>query len=252
VTCDELHALLHGYVDGELELSRHLDVERHLGECPDCALDCKRLEALRAALRGRSFRFTAPSGLAPCIQRSLRKQEEGRGMRRVLRRLAMAAAAALIVAAVWGAVRYLPARLAEDRIAREVVASHVRSLMADHLTDVASSNQHRVKPWFLGKVDVAPTVLDLSEQGFTLIGGRLDYVDDRPAAALVYRCRQHVINLLVWSSPGATDDDPKELSRQGYQMFRWRQDGRTCWAVSDLNSEELGTFVDLVKEHGRR
>jgi len=174
VTCDELHALLHGYVDEELELSRHLEVERHLEECPDCALDCKRLEVLRGALRGRSFRYAAPPGLERRIQRSLQKQGEGRGMRRVLRRLALAAAAALVVATVWGAVRFLPARLAEDRLAREVVASHVRSLMADHLTDVASSNQHTLKPWFLGKIDVAPTVLDPSKQGFTLVGARLD------------------------------------------------------------------------------
>ena len=248
MTCDELHPLLHGYVDGELELSRHLDVERHLGECPACARDCKRLEVLRAALRGRSFRFAAPPGLERHIERALRRQDAG-GRGRVLRPLLVAVAAAVVVAAVWGAVVFWPARPAEDRVAREVVASHVRSLMADHLTDFPSSNQHKVKPWFLGKVDVAPEVADLSKRGFTLAGGRLDYIDDHPAAALVYHRDQHVVNLLVWSSPGTADSDPQELSRQGYQMLWWRQGGRTFWAVSDLNADDLRAFVELVRAH---
>ena len=129
----------------------------------------------------------------------------------------------------------------------EVAAGHARSLLADHLFDVASSDQHTVKPWFQGKIDFSPPVKDLKEQGFALAGGRLDYIDGHTAAALVYRRRQHVINLFIWPANDAADSAVRTLSRRGYQMSHWIAQSLDFWAVSDLNADELGEFARLVR-----
>jgi anti-sigma factor RsiW len=135
-----------------------------------------------------------------------------------------------------------PAR--EDRLAREVVSSHVRSLMQKHLLDVKSGNGHVVRPWFNDKVDFAPRVPDFEPDDFTLLGGRLDYLDERPVAALVYQRRQHIINLFVWPDTGA---QAGQVVRQGYNLLNWSQGGMTFWAVSDLNFAELEDLARQVQ-----
>jgi anti-sigma factor RsiW len=135
-----------------------------------------------------------------------------------------------------------------DELTNEVVASHVRSLMASHLMDVASTDQHTVKPWFNGKVDFSPPVSDFTEQGYPLVGGRLDYLEHRTVAALVYRRHAHPINLFVWPDGGA-DDKESMTSEQGYHVVQWRRNGMRFAAVSDVNSEELNVFADLVRQH---
>jgi anti-sigma factor RsiW len=154
------------------------------------------------------------------------------------------AAAALVLFTL---VPFLRGPSTEEILTREVVSGHVRSLMANHLADVPSSDQHTVKPWFNGKLDFSPPVEDLAKQGFPLIGGRLDYLDNRPVAALIYQRQKHFINLFIWPSGSDSDVETKTTSHQGYNLFHWTKSGMTYWAASDLNNAELQEFVQLVQ-----
>jgi len=247
VTCEEIRGLLSPYADGELDLVRAVEIERHLAECPACAAALERLRTLGGALGDPALYHQAPPDLHRRVRASVRRAG-GPGNRLPWRPvIAAAAAAALVAVAVWGAVRGPAAPPADELLAREVVASHVRSLMLDkHRVDVESSDQHTVKPWFIGKVDVAPEVKDLSAQGFPLVGGRLDYIDGRPAAALVYERNKHAINVFVWRGAGK-DRPPEVLERQGYHLVRWADHERTFWVVSDLNEQELRQFAELLR-----
>jgi len=129
-------------------------------------------------------------------------------------------------------------------LARAVVAGHVRSLLASHLLDVESSDQHTVKPWFHGRVDFAPPVP--SPPGYPLVGGRLDYLDNQKVVALVYMRNKHVINLFIWPETGSGEEGLQLSKRQGYHLFHWTRQGFTYWAVSDLNTSELQEFVELI------
>jgi anti-sigma factor RsiW len=167
------------------------------------------------------------------------------------RRIARWAAAVLpVAAAVAVAVVAMPRlwpRQSESSLEDAVFVAHVRSLLANHLTDVASSDQHQVKPWFQGKLDYSVSVTDWASEGFPLAGGRLDYVEDSPVAALVYRRAQHVINLFVWPRKGGKDEPVQRLARRGYNAYRWSTEGMNYWAVSDVNDADLKKFVDLVR-----
>jgi anti-sigma factor RsiW len=248
VTCDEIRGLLSPYLDGELDLVRSVELDRHLEECPTCAAALEQMQSLSRTLRASGLYHPMPAPLRRRILSSL--PQAGRPLRwRFWRPVLVGTAAAVLMAvAGWGVLRGLSVPSADQRLAGEVVASHVRSLLwENHRVDVASSDRHTVKPWFLGKVDVAPEVKDLSAQGFPLIGGRLDYLDDRPAAALVYQREKHVINVFIWRTP-ERDQAPQTRERQGYHLIHWTDTGRAFWVVSDLNVRELSTFAELLRE----
>jgi anti-sigma factor RsiW len=256
VDCRDVQPLLHAYCDGELDLLRHLQVEHHLVECAECAERERGLRLLQTALASAPLYYRAPEALRTRLQGDSAPSPPRPAGRRwsTFALAATAAGIVLVLAATLTAGMFWSSAAAEDRLADQVVAGHIRSLqVASHTTDVTDSNQHKVKPWFMGKLDFAPQVVDLSPNGYTLTGGRLDYLTDRPVAALVYRRRQHVINVFTWPAEGNSsrgkEQTVRSLHRQGFHIRSWQQMGMAYWVISDLNPQELDDFVRLLREH---
>jgi anti-sigma factor RsiW len=246
--CREVQELIHGYVDGELDLVRNLEMERHFHECPACSGAHERLRTMRSSIATAAPYYRPPSGLESRLRSRLREAAavaaDPPRARHTWQWVAIAAAALIAVLTITVTNRR-PA--GAELLAQDVVASHVRSLMAAHLTDVPSTDQHTVKPWFNGKLDFSPSVGNFPDHGFPLVGGRLDYLDNRPVAALVYRRRQHVINLFVWPVRGQSDSAIGQNELQGYHLFHWTKAGMTYWVISDLNTSELRQLTDLIR-----
>ena len=248
--CNETRSLIDVDTDGELDLVRHLELAAHLRACPDCARHADTARARHSALRESLPRFTLPPQLAGKIRAALQAEGEpvpaaGPAPRRSplfwpiwsVTGLAASLAFALLVGFSWG-----NARARANLLVDEAVNDHVRSLQAGHLTDVASTDQHTVKPWFAGKLDFSPPVVDLAAAGFPLAGGRLEHIDGRPAAALIFHRRQHTINLFIW--PASTGLLPAHQSvRNGYNTESWSQGGLNFLAVSEIPAAELGQFA---------
>ena len=244
MNCRESQDLMPVYLDGELDASASVAIERHLRECSACRELHDSQRALSTAVREHGSYFAAPAELRARISQ---EAQVSHGRRRLpFALLGASAAMACTLVLAWSLAVIVRAPDPAERIVQEVVAGHARSLMANHLTDVASSDQHTVKPWLSAKLDFSPPVKDLSAHGFELAGGRLDYVNQRPVAALVYRQRQHVINLFAWPEASGAAQDTQTWSRQGYQIARFARGGMTYWAVSDLNPAEFGQFVALA------
>jgi anti-sigma factor RsiW len=249
--CKEARELRHLYVDRELDLGDAPALEAHLRSCPDCAALFRRERELSAALKLELPRQAAPATLRARIRDEVARRERRWRPFGELRLLGLgwnpvAIAAALVLAVVTSSgVTTSYWRGADENLTeQEVVESHIRSLMADHLTDVKSTDQHTVKPWFNGKVDLSPPVVDLAAAGFPLIGGRLDYIDRHPVAALVYRRQQHVINVMVWPERERGEaTGSASFVQQGYNVIGFRRAGMSFWVVSDLNPAELRDFV---------
>lgn len=249
MNCQEVRTVMDGYLDGELGPLHNREIEGHLQGCALCSNAYHAQQALQAAIRSSALYVKSPVALQQRIRSSLR---QGRNPRFTLRAMPWrwaGIAASLAAAAVltWHLGLPLPGPAADDRLIREVTADHVRSLMVTHLMDVSSSDRHVVKPWFTGKLDFAPSVVDLTDQGFPLIGGRLDYLDDRAVAAVVYKRRDHVINLFIWPITHASFEDSRPVTYQGYHHLHWSHSGMSFWAVSDLNTRELQEFVRLLQ-----
>lgn len=245
MSCQETTGLIHGYLDGELDLVRNLEIEAHLRDCIACARLYNNLRILQTAMKDSSFRFAPPVEFEKRVRASVDREARIDGKRFVWSQRWLVGSFALLVIAVVivGLAMFRRTPSAEDLVAQEVVSSHVRSLMAAHLTDVATSDQHTVKPWFDGKLDFSPPVKDLAAQGFPLVGGRLDYIINRPVAALVYQRRQHSINLFIWPAAEQSDTTERASVRQGYNLVHWTRSGMMFWAVSDLNLPELQEFA---------
>ena len=260
--CEDARPLIDSYLDGELDLVRTLDLERHVEGCASCAPVRQSAMELRAAIRRELPYFRAPQSLQQRV-RAIAQQPAKAAPRVTVLRWQWIGAAAAVLLVVLGAARLgenLLGPSQEDLVAQQIVAGHIRSLMANHLADVASTDQHTVKPWFDGKLDFAPTVTDLAQSGFPLVGGRLDYMDGRPVAALVYQRRLHYINLFVWPSTGVRGAPPssekasepasqaRAQTREGYNMLHWNKGGMTYWAVSDVAADDLQSFAALLQK----
>ena len=249
MNCHETRELIHGYLDGELDLVKSLEIESHLEDCDACAQTYKGVRGLRSALAQSAVRFDPPKNFEGRLRSALRREDEPQRRSTIFRWQWLVAATSLIsvIAVIWAVAAIRSRQSQGDVIAQEIVSSHVRSLMADHLTDVPSSDQHTVKPWFDGRLDFSPPVKDLSQQGFSLNGGRLDYIGHRPVAALVYQRRQHPINLFVWPATEPTALSEKASVSHGYNLIRWSSGGMAYWVVSDLNLAELQQFAQSIE-----
>lgn len=248
MNCRDCKDLLDGYVDGELDLVNHLRIEEHLKECSTCEAAHKNIVALKASVSEPSFSYKAPAHLRERLRaadlRSAPLQTEPKTSWwkwRWMPTLATAAVLAVALAATWAIVSR-NSTSDDDLVAKEIVSAHVRSMMEKHLMDVPSTDQHTVKPWFDGRLDFSPPVVDLAPQGFALIGGRLDYASGRAVAALVYQRRQHYINLFVYPAPTTANVGSKVEVLQGFNLIHWSRSGMVFWAVSDLNVTELQEF----------
>jgi anti-sigma factor RsiW len=247
MNCHECREWMHPHVDGELDIRGSLELDHHLANCPGCAAEKEALRFLKATLRRSSLRYHAPVSLRRRFRHLCRPSNNT-----ALGKLSVAlwlwrswaigaTALALLMAFV------LPTVSGRNRLLDEVVASHVRSLMADHLTDVLSNDQHTVKPWFTGKLDFSPRVEDFAGRGFPLIGGRLDYLGGREVAVLVYRHNKHVINVYVWPAADSGAGLPSVGGRRGYSLISREATGFHHLLVSDLNRKELADLADLLE-----
>jgi len=249
MNCQEIEALKHAYADRELDLVRTTEIEQHLKSCSACSQAYENIRALSSALKSSDLYFKAPAHLERRIRASLPREARRSptklfGWWQGLKWGIPIAGTALIAFLL--ATSFITSST-DERLAQEVTANHVRSLMATHLTDVTSSDQHTVKPWFEGKLDFAPPVKDPAARGFPLGGGRLDYLQNRPVAALVYQRHKHFVNLFIWPATRSSNETEKAVVRQGYNLIHWNESGMTFWAVSDLNPVELRGFAELVK-----
>jgi anti-sigma factor (TIGR02949 family) len=240
MSCELVERQLDAYLDRELDAEAATAVRDHVEACAACRRRVGEREALSRLIRAVPY-YPAPLALRSRVSTQTTRV-------RSMRRTFTWAAAAALVLSVAGGVGLLRTSLSNgDAIANSVVDSHVRSLMADHLFDVQSTDQHTVKPWFLGKLDFSPPVVDLASIGFPLVGGRLEYLAGQQAAALVYQRQKHTINLFVTPVRDGAVAGSDAQSIRGFHLRHWRRDGMTFWAVSDLNDAELTQFVTALR-----
>jgi len=271
VNCEEIKNLMDAYLDGELDPMTSQKVEQHLPDCPKCEQAYEVETAMAHAISQAAPYYKAPLELRERIQVSLREAIGAPASRSAaaedplpVRRLEavqrgvffdmpwnwLALAAAIALAAIVASSFLSKVRQpgADQFLATQLIASHIRSLMANHLTDVASSDQHTVKPWLDLKLDFAAPVVDLSGDGFPLIGGRLDYLDNHSVAALVYQRRKHFINLFIWPTTPADSKEQKMVEREGYHLVHWADGDFTYWAISDVSVGDLQNFQRLFEK----
>jgi anti-sigma factor RsiW len=243
MTCAEAEPLIGASLDGELDAHTALEVERHISECRGCEALFGRLERLRGEIAASGADWSSSVDLRPLAAAIRRRSGSGRS--RIwkapwLWQPALGAVAGALL------VMVLMTGRSTGSLERQMVDNHIRSLLAGHLVDVPSSDHHTVKPWFQGKLNFAPAVPDLAAEGFVLTGGRLDVIGGRPAAAIVYKRREHVVNL--WIAPdGGSDRDIEPREVDGFHLLHWRKDQMAYWAISDVNESELREFAERIR-----
>ena len=241
MSCEQVARDLDAYLDRELDTAAAAAVRDHLSGCATCHQRAAERDAVGRLVR------TAPYWPAPDRLRQ-RVMAQTTRSRLMFRAVTWSTAAAAVVLFAAGTVALLRPTATRGDVVDQVVDGHVRSLMADHLFDVQSTDQHTVKPWFLGKLDFAPPVVDLAAKGFPLVGGRLDYLAGRPVAALVYRRQKHTINVFVAAVPDDTSPSAVVRSARGFHVHHWSRGGMSFWAVSDLNETELAEFEQALRQ----
>ena len=253
--CERAGTGLAALHDGEVGAWRRWRLGAHLRRCVACARKLEELRVMSTGLRQALAYHRAPPDLAARIGSSLQREARPAAVRFRSRRSgfiraglpwaggSLAGALAGVALSLLVAGNTTPASPALEA----VIDSQVRSLQADHLTDVLTSDRHTVKPWLSQHVDVSPPVRDLAAEGFPLVGGRVDYVDGHPAAVVVYRRAKHVINLFAWASANRPDAPPRAAALQGFNVVTWRSDGITYYAVSDVEADQLLAFVREVR-----
>ena len=243
MTHDEIRELLHAYADGELDLINSREIAQHLRTCEECRGAEEQIRALSQALTSDAPSYRTPAHLRRKIRAAVRREAKEKTFSPWLA-FAVGAACAVIAIAI---VSFQTTHVSrENAIVDQVIANHVRSLLAAHLVDIASSDQHTVKPWFDGKIDFAPDVHDFATSGFPLVGGRLDYLDSKTVVALVYQRNKHPINVFIVPVTGSSDTSPVFFNRRGYNVLSWNHHDMRYWAVSDLNETELRQLAELL------
>ena len=253
MNCGESEILLNALIDGELDAGHARDVEQHVAACSACAEVLTEFREVHDAVSGAGLKMTAPAHLRSRIEKALplpsARVIAPRKFFQPSRRTffgGFAVGTALSAALAASLVLTVVGTDQQQTIANEVVSAHIRSLQAGHLMDVETSDQHTVKPWFNGRLDVAPPVIDLTAQGFRLLGGRLDYIDGEPVASVVYQRRKHIINLFVARRLGASQASARLEAIQGYNVRNWSESGLDFWAVSDIAPDELNEFGQMI------
>ena len=252
MTCDEARRLLELDVDGELDVVRHLELAEHIKTCPDCAARADALRARKTALRAKLPRHPAPPEFAAKLRASIvpgnaatgRRHPEGFTAMIYLRRVA--GLAALVAVSLLVGYSFGNHHGGGNLLVAEAIDSHVRSLEAGPLMEVVSTDQHTVKPWFAGKLDFSPPVLDLASEGFPLIGGRRDRLAGQTVAVLVFHRHQHTINLYIWPASAGSSPIPgraRDAEQNGYHTERWTANGFAFLAVSDVSAADLAQFA---------
>jgi anti-sigma factor RsiW len=249
MNCRDAEPLLHARLDNELDVAGAITVDRHLSECRACAAQFGALQNLREQIDSAQLAYTLPSKLEQKL--ASRFTSQGNWFAQLWRRpWRSVAVLAVATACITVLVMFLPTMWTADgsnAIAAEILDNHLHALQPGHLFDVESSDQHTVKPWFQGRTDFSPPVPDLTNDGFMLVGGRLEVIRQQPAAALVYKRRQHIISLYVSSSLGV-EATPGLQDLGGYHLLHWSHDRMSYWAVSDVASADLGDFARLFDQ----
>lgn len=251
--CQDWEDFVDAYLDNELDAVSAIQFQAHLGECMVCQEAVGSRERLQSLLRRRRMRFEPPPKLRRAVARLLKREAAKATARKdclipPFAPLAAAVSLVFVAGLAWFTTATLIREAAQGPLVAEITASHIRSLLADHLLDVSSSDQHTVKPWFAGKTEYSPPVKDLARQGFRLAGGRLDYVNNRHVAVLVYEHNKQVINLFICPASGKLPSGESTLTQDGYHLVRWTANGMTFWAVSDAAKDVLRNFRDTIRE----